>query len=125
MVSTRNQSKVPLSSNSFTYIMTHQIEVAEYIQRVDKLKAQKKEYERRIKAETKAKKSQVESHTPDFNESNYDFEIDFEESLRMWNKNKRKIGNGQYKYICGKTLDNGTSCKNPRNCRVHKNTTWF
>lgn len=123
MVTTRNQSKVPLSSNSFTYIMTHQIEVAEYIQRVDKLKAQKKEYERRIK-EAEAKKSQVESHTPDFNESNCDFEIDFDESLRLWNKNKRKIGNGQYKYICGKTLDNGTSCKNPRNCRVHKNTTW-
>ena len=76
-----------------------------------------------IRSNAEAKKSQVESHTPDFNESNHDFEIDFEESLRMWNKNKRKIGNGQYKYICGKTLDNGTSCKNPRNCRIHKNTT--
>ena len=46
-------------------------------------------------------------------------EIDFDEASRQWNTNKRKIGNGQYQYICGAVLKNNQ--KNNQYCqRSHK-----
>ena len=36
------------------------------------------------------------------------------------NANKKKIGMGSYKYICGHVLKNGNRCNRPPNCRIHK-----
>jgi hypothetical protein len=30
----------------------------------------------------------------------YEVNIDFDEAINAWNKNKKSIGNGQYKYVC-------------------------
>ena len=36
-----------------------------------------------------------------------DVNIDFDEASHYWNANKKRTGNGTYKYVCGKTLKNG------------------
>ena len=50
--------------------------------------------------------------------------INFDEASAMWNDNKKKMKNGCYAYICGKTLQTGKLCQNKRinseeNCRIH------
>ena len=48
--------------------------------------------------------------------------IDFDEAHTEWIKNKKKIGNGTYVYICGKPLKNGVLCKNidtKNGCSIH------
>jgi hypothetical protein len=37
--------------------------------------------------------------------------IDFDEASAAWKKNKKSIGNGQYKYICMQKTKAGKSCK--------------
>jgi|TARA_B100001250_G_C19766238_1_gene774899 hypothetical protein len=39
--------------------------------------------------------------------------IDFDEASKAWMKNKVKIGEGSYKYVCGAKCKDGTSCRNP------------
>ena len=56
----------------------------------------------------------------------YDVRIDFDYASKMWNKNKKKVGCGQYMYICGCITKNGTACKkspskNKKYCHLHKN----
>ena len=46
--------------------------------------------------------------------------IDFDYASLCWNANKKKIGMGNYKYICGHVLKNGSRCSRPPNCRIHK-----
>lgn len=43
----------------------------------------------------------------------FDLVIDFDEASREWNANKRRLGNGEYEYICGKVLRNGHKCQHP------------
>jgi hypothetical protein len=56
----------------------------------------------------------------------YEVNIDFDEASNAWKKNKKSIGNGQYKYICAKAKKDGTSCskvcyKEMEFCWIHKN----
>jgi hypothetical protein len=44
--------------------------------------------------------------------------IDFDDSIRMWNSNKKKQLNGCFTYVCGAELKNGNFCKN-RSCIKH------
>ena len=37
--------------------------------------------------------------------------IEFDEASRAWNLNKRKLGNGEYSYVCGKQMRNGRICQ--------------
>ncbi len=53
--------------------------------------------------------------------------IDFHEASIEWNKNKRKTGNGSYRYTCNFIHPNGRrccrDCKNVKNiifCRYHQ-----
>ena len=51
--------------------------------------------------------------------------IDFEYASREWNKNKLKLDNGCYKYIClGITKNNNICKKKPKKytdyCHIHK-----
>jgi len=53
-----------------------------------------------------------------------DVNIDFDEASHYWNANKKRTGNGTYKYVCGKTLKNGKFCKKNINnelftCHIH------
>jgi|TARA_B110000879_G_C11171480_1_gene513780 hypothetical protein len=55
-----------------------------------------------------------------------DVNIDFDEASHYWNANKKRTGNGCYKYVCGKLLKNGKFCKkninnNQINCALHIN----
>lgn len=38
--------------------------------------------------------------------------IDFDEASSAWNKNKKSIGNGHYKYVCPHEKQRGIKCKN-------------
>lgn len=54
-------------------------------------------------------------------------EIDFDEASRLWNANKRQIGNGQYQYVCGATLKTDKYCQRSRKsgqnrCFMHMNS---
>ncbi len=40
-----------------------------------------------------------------------DVNIDFDEASQYWNANKKRTGNGCYKYVCGKQLKNDNFCK--------------
>jgi hypothetical protein len=55
----------------------------------------------------------------------YEVKIDFDEASREWNKNKKSIGNGSYKYICIVEKNNvlcGVKCyKNLSYCWQHRN----
>ena len=50
--------------------------------------------------------------------------IDFDDASKEWHKNKKSIGNSQYKYIC--TITKGQKCnricyKNSETCWIHRN----
>jgi hypothetical protein len=58
----------------------------------------------------------------------YEVNIDFDEASNAWKKNKKSIGNGQYKYICQKDKKDGTVCskvcyKDMEFCWIHRNKT--
>jgi len=51
-------------------------------------------------------------------------DIDFDDAHRHWMKNKRKLANGLYRYICTGMFRNGSQCnRNPllgkNTCRIH------
>jgi hypothetical protein len=55
-------------------------------------------------------------------------DIDFKNAATEWNKNKRLIGNGHYKYICSNTTNksktgicNNICYKNSEKCWIHRN----
>jgi len=41
----------------------------------------------------------------------YEVNIDFDEASECWKANKKYIGNGTYKYVCGKRSKNNKFCK--------------
>ena len=43
----------------------------------------------------------------------YSVEIDFDEASACWHANKKHIGNGTYKYVCGHQTRTGKYCKKP------------
>jgi hypothetical protein len=54
----------------------------------------------------------------------YTVDIDFDEASREWHRNKKKLNNGCYSYICSHMLSNGNSCKNrplltSSYCKIH------
>jgi hypothetical protein len=54
-----------------------------------------------------------------------DFKIDFDEASNAWMKNKKKLGDGMYTYICGCQTKSGKPCqrkpqKNETYCFNHK-----
>ena len=50
----------------------------------------------------------------------FDNYIDFNEASKEWIKNKRKIKNGTYEYICNYIDKNGQTCKNKNYyCKKH------
>jgi len=53
----------------------------------------------------------------------YDVDIDFDEASEAWRANKKSIGNGQYKYVCSKMVnDKRCGCNiiaNKEMCRKH------
>ena len=50
----------------------------------------------------------------------FEVNIDFDEASQYWNANKKRTGEGSYKYVCGKPLKNGNFCK--RNIKNDKYT---
>lgn len=44
------------------------------------------------------------------NEYNTEYNIDFDEASEAWMQNKRKLGNGMYKYVCAKRGRNNNMC---------------
>ena len=61
------------------------------------------------------------------NSAIYKVDIDFDEASALWRSNKKSIGNGSYKYVCGCKTKSGNSCKRERlhdsnYCKIHKNT---
>jgi hypothetical protein len=67
---------------------------------------QKQENQEKIEYKTETKREKEKE-----NIVLYMFEIDFDEASRMWNANKKSIGNGSYKYICSQTTKSGNECK--------------
>lgn len=54
----------------------------------------------------------------------YIVDIDFDEASIMWKANKKRIGNGSYKYICSQITKSGNKCKREslqgcHYCRIH------
>ena len=54
----------------------------------------------KTRSETKYEKSSL-----------YEVNIDFDEAINEWNINKRKVGNGCYKYLCSHICNSGSLCK--------------
>lgn len=55
----------------------------------------------------------------------YEVNIDFDDAINAWNKNKKCIGNGQYKYICVFLNSHGNICgkvcyKENECCWIHR-----
>ena len=46
--------------------------------------------------------------------------IDFDDASKEWMKNKKKIGNGMYVYICKKPLSSGRLYQKKNECSLHK-----
>lgn len=54
----------------------------------------------------------------------YEVNIDFDESSRLWQANKKSIGNGSYKYMCCCITKTGNKCNrasivNSEYCKIH------
>ena len=57
----------------------------------------------------------------------YDSTIDFDESSKLWNENKKKTAGGLYKYVCDKITKKTDKCnrvcyKDTDSCYLHRNT---
>lgn len=55
-------------------------------------------------------------------------DIDFDEASRMWEYNKKRTGNGSYKYICCELNKSGKKCgrniaDDTKYCRAHNKIT--
>ena len=53
--------------------------------------------------------------------------IDFDDASKEWHKNKKSIGNSQYKYICTIITNKSQICnkicyKNIETCWIHRNS---
>ena len=58
----------------------------------------------------------------------YKVDIDFDEASRMWEYNKKRTGNGSYKYICCELNKSGKKCgrniaDDTKYCRAHNKIT--
>lgn len=42
----------------------------------------------------------------------YEVDIDFDEASEAWKKNKKRLENGNYRYICGYDTHKGNQCQN-------------
>ena len=56
----------------------------------------------------------------------YDVNIDFDESSKLWNANKKKTASGLYKYVCESFTKKSDKCnrvcyKDNNNCYQHCN----
>ena len=60
---------------------------------------------------SQTKKSNLEKNQHNENNYLYIVEINFDEASEVWKKNKKSIGNGQYKYICLQKTKSGNNCK--------------
>ena len=54
-----------------------------------------------------------------------DVNIDFDDASKEWHKNKKSIGNSQYKYICSIITNKSQMCnkvcyKNSDKCWIHR-----
>ena len=43
-----------------------------------------------------------------------DIDINFDEASKEWMRNKKKLTNGRYEYICNYIHSNGKQCRKPR-----------
>jgi hypothetical protein len=50
----------------------------------------------------------------------YEVNIDFDEAHEAWMKNKMRLSNCTYKYICGKQTKKGHRCLKSLECSIHK-----
>ena len=61
------------------------------------------------------------------NKQNLEINIDFDDASKEWHKNKKSIGNSQYKYICSIVTTNKSQIcnkvcyKNTETCWIHRN----
>ena len=60
------------------------------------------------------------------NANEFRVNIDFDEASTEWRKNKKSIGNSQYKYICRVTTNKNSICqrvcyKEGDKCWIHRN----
>lgn len=67
---------------------------------------------------------QTRSETAYNNGVLYEVQIDFDNASKLWQENKKSIGNGTYKYICTCITKNGKKCgnvtwKTEEYCRMH------
>tara|TARA_Y100001958_G_C21241221_1_gene569041 strand:+ start:2118 stop:2315 length:198 start_codon:yes stop_codon:yes gene_type:complete len=57
-------------------------------------------------------------------QSCYIVEIDFDTAQKEWRENKKALGNGVFKYICGYPTKSGGKCSKPPShngrCHIHK-----
>ena len=72
------------------------------------------------------KRMKTRSQTLKEKQDLYVVNIDFDGARKAWNKNKKSIGNGHYKYICLKENENGICCgkicyKELSYCWQHRN----
>lgn len=51
--------------------------------------------------------------------------IDFDEASRAWRQNKKSIGQGSFKYVCGEWTKNGTPCQRPVGHRKYHSNRLF
>jgi hypothetical protein len=54
----------------------------------------------------------------------YEVDIDFDEASKMWKFNKKRMGNGTYKYICCELNKSGLKCgrnieDDAKYCKTH------
>ena len=64
------------------------------------------------------------SQTKQNNNSLYEVNIDFDEASKMWKFNKKRMGNGTYKYICCELNKSGLKCgrniaDDAKYCKTH------
>jgi hypothetical protein len=55
-------------------------------------------------------KSQTRSEWVPTTVAVYEVDIDFDEASKMWKFNKKRMGNGTYKYICCELNKSGLKC---------------
>jgi hypothetical protein len=76
----------------------------------------------RSKTITKAKAEPLVKH----HESLLEVNIDFDDASKEWHKNKKSIGNSQYKYVCQiqtnkKGICNNVCYQGSDKCWIHRN----
>ena len=69
-----------------------------------------------MKTRSTTNKSQTNQKTVD---------IDFDDSIAEWNKNKRSMGNGHYKYICTVVTNKSETGLCAKVCYKDKDKCWI